>query len=1419
MLNKYILCTFLLTAWAVPALSQVSNNNEDEVNKIDSRYANQNFVSGQVLVKFKDANRVSVRRAQGKFASTNVNKVTTVLQKYGADEMEQLLPNEKPNRLLKRAKAYNGDIIQEHDLSQLYCVKLSVEHQHQTIQMVEELKELDEVEFAEPNYYAYALADPHIADDHNGNPMENQQWYLDNYGVKELWNKPVINQERPVIAILDTGVDLTHSDLKENLWTNTIEELGIKDNDNDGNGFKNDVHGWDFVNNTGNIRDNNMHGTHVAGIAAAANNGIGIIGANPMALIMPITVLQSDGAGDIATIIKGIDYAIANGATVLNLSLGTYINSLALRQALENAYEKAVIVAAAGNDGRCIYSSHYPDTHQNPKSMPCFPAAYSFVLGVQATTQSGVLAAFSNYDDDGPLYSCESSFFDPDGFNYELKAPGYKMLSTIPGGNYKELNGTSMAAPLVAGAISALKMVKQYDTQELLWVDLLHTNTIAQAYSLTKRPAELEVMKLLMRDSNMSTNPTENDYGGDNEIDAGEVVSIYPVLRTSFGEASNIKMKLEVDENEDPNVVRINTGDVDFGWHLDAYGKETSKNPLIIKVADNVSDARYIRMKIIITCDESEQAFESPFSIRVCNMIKMKGLISEDKTLTADRVYYINGDLGVNEGATLTIEPGTRIELAEGTGIYAFGDLVAKGTPQKPITFARHAGEGPWTMISAKTPTMPDKKGNVLYTNSDSTLFTLLPTDETPIQLDRLSKMTYRYSTEEDHSESFNLIDYLEDWEENKTGRENLLTDPNYITPAVLNLIKDWKAAWSPYPTESVDGRRYTSYFNANFVSWYVHDEPVANISYCRLDGFTKAESYMTDCILTPIGDSASSIYFGGVRNVIVGSIGGGAVNYNLRHSNIVNNEIAPSYSSLNENNFFNNAITRNNQKYYLSIIEPSPVVDHALRPSYLGTCREDLIRPYIYEVGNTPPGTWDNLSLLTFGIIDLSNMPKEPIREAHGIVWKVLVNDKDAQDEFEDLAPLGVGKHKFEVYFNRPMNKLVTPRITFGVCEPYTQHAVSEEGCWNEEGTIYTAYKTITGKTNSDGSNRINVYGAEDDEFFEIPYEKSRFNFILQAAGSMAMGFEAEAGLGRIELKWNNEGNNFEDAMGFNIYRYHQQYHSTDTMRINQDVLDIEATEFVDYDVVPGETYYYYYKVLSTDLQEFDASNIVAATPLTSTRGDANGSGAVDVADVITTVNYITKQNPQPFIFEAADMNADIIIDILDVMGIVKGIINQELLTAAKDEDFATYIVENGTLFVENSMPLGGVQVQLTFDGNSKKENVRTADDLYGFEQASAWLSDNDYLFLAYSLNGKSLYPGRHALLHIGDADIASIRLSDTFGRNVKIENNGTTGIDRMGKHVMNVEGSYDLQGRKLSTLTPLKKGIYIINGNKVVK
>ena len=185
--------------------------------------------------------------------------------------------------------------------------------------------------------------------------------------------------------------------------------------------------------------------------------------------------------------------------------------------------------------------------------------------------------------------------------------------------------------------------------------------------------------------------------------------------------------------------------------------------------------------------------------------------------------------------------------------------------------------------------------------------------------------------------------------------------------------------------------------------------------------------------------------------------------------------------------------------------------------------------------------------------------------------------------------------------------------------------------------------------------------------------------------------------------------------------------------------------------------------------------------------------------------------------------MNKDKLIDIFDVVGIIQGILNPSLLaTASLNEDTVTYFIEDGIVYVESPVTLAGVQVQLEV---TEGQSISSAEDMNGFEQASAWLSDTDYLFLAYSLNGKSLSSGKHALLYIGDAKLTSLRLSDLAGHNVTIVEKGgnaATGIDSMKRNVMAGEGVYDLLGRKVTVQDKqnmLKHGVYIINGQKVVK
>ena len=1304
------------------AFSQVSNDNEDEVYKIDEQAGKNDFVPGQVLVKFKDGNPVTVSKTRGMVRSVSNENVDAVLKEFGVETMDMLLPTAKPKQTRGKTRAYNSKEVEEKDLSQLYTLKLKTHRKDSTMMLVSKLKELDEVEYAEPNYKIYMMGqvpmvmpdtpdapamqakpsqahttrttDNVICANPEQNPLYAQQWGISYLKINELWNKPIINSKRPVIAILDTGVDITHPDLVDNIWTKPGTE---------------DEHGYDFINETYNIRDYNSHGTHVAGIAAASNNETGIIGANPQALIMPITVMQSDGTGDIQVLIKGIQYAIDNGADVINMSLGTYAQSLALREILMTAYQNAVLVASAGNDANPLNEC----VRLNAKGYSMYPAAYPFVLGVQSGS-SGVLDGFSNRDCNGPTYS-EYKLYDG-AENYELIAPGSGIVSCIPYGKYKSLNGTSMSSPLIAGAISTLKMVKEYNNQEILWGDLIHTDcNFESIFNISERKADLEIIALNWDDQS-------DDGNGDGFYDAGETVRFYPVIRTIWGEANNIKCHLDLGDYEDGALIEILQNDIDFGWDLSSYAYETGKNPIIFKIADDCPDSRRIKLRLTVICDGAlNPSVTRDFVIGVNNIIKLQGLQEEDKTLTANHKYLVSGNYAIMDGATLTIEPGTHVMFRKRVEFRSDGKLIAKGEPGNMIKFTRYPGDsGPYNLI---------------------------------FNADTLSYCIIEGAGDESRAQNSYSIQ--------------------------LHPSGDWQA-------------------------------PGSVLKDCILDN-NKIEST----------SSSHNVVRCNVRSLLPSS-----KDYYL--CNLINgNHHAFQWDDLNKNNCLNNVINDYDidvdYEHYLNtytmldLYSPAPSVQTNSDPSYLGSSREDIIRPHVHDM-NYGDGVGYG-----YGVVDLSNMLTEPVQEAHGMIWKVLVDGVDPQDEYEIMPPLGVGKHKFEVYFNRPMNKNVIPNIAFGVRLPYNQNAVNENGSWNKNGTIYTAYKTITGKTQSDGMNRIYVWGAEDQDFFECPYENLRFKINIQSAGSLATGFAASAGMGKVNLIWDNTNNDFDDAMGYNIYRYTiDQEGKADTICINKEIVDIETTEFTDYDVIPGTTYYYLYRVLSTGLKEYDVSNVVSATPLTSTLGDANGSGDVDVVDVITTVNYAAGQNPKPFIFEAADVNVDKAIDILDVVGIIQKVLNPVAGARAVTEVAATaeYSIEDGILYVDSSVDLGGVQVMLNLD---PRKSVTVSDDLEGFEHTSAWLSDNDYMFMAYNMNGKTLSAGKHALLRIGDAEVSDLILSTISGKPVYVHTEGTTAIKTVETKTQKVKGVFNLMGHKMadnaSDLEKLPKGIYIIDGEKVVK
>ena len=1472
MKRKSIITLLLLGCLALPAMAQmVSNNNDDEVNRVDS-WAGKAYREGQVIVKFKADAPLQVKRsAKGKFQSAGINEVDKVLNSLAVTTVDELMPltGAIKGRAPRRAKALSGRQVIEPDLSTLFCLKF--EQEGVTVEeAVETLKALPEVEYAEPNYLVY-IQSTGTEDllSYINEPMYNQQWGLNAIKLPQLWAMDKVETERPVIAILDTGVDITHPDLKDNIWTNASEANGADYEDDDNNSYVDDVHGWDFVAGTpiiGSGMDRNGHGTHCAGIAAAVgNNSLGIVGANPDAIILPIKVMGDDGTGDVATICRGIDYATACKAHVLSMSFGGG-NSAAEYQALSKALTNyAVLCGAAGNSSSDInvFNPLIPS--------PSFPGAYDIVLGVMASDSDGQLAGFSNYDPDGPFFSRYNmdKAFSTDVtwnaeymWNYDVMAPGVNIMSTYLNGSYKSLNGTSMATPMVAGAISRILQVKGYDyardyglmgdmamAKDGSYLDWAVFDALkAASFDESNREVALALTALEIDDS-------EGD--GDCRFDAGEVVNIWPTIRSLWGHAENIKIGIEpYDENTPTDAIEVLDNNVDFGWSLNSRGSFKSQNPIRVKVNENAWDGMHLPYKIVITSDNLLAGFEQEHVFEVENGIELGGVINEDMVLYPNKHYIVTKSIAIPQGKTLTIMPGTRLEFNEGCYIKSEGLLIATGKPDSLIVFTTREGAGSWGGIRSHRMTGYSwVNDNVyIYTNADTTLFTLAPTEATPVKFQDFSVIRY-VPNGWNGKRNFSLAEYLTKFHPElcdaggnifMNGREHLLTEPDFITAPVLALMQEWRDSIAAYPTEwSEDNPNYYSFFcyPGGHSKFQTAIHPCDTIAHCRLENVSASVApylYARDCIFTATSRDSyfnNNLFSGlhgmqGRRNnfvdMLVSAFADDIQSAGYDHNNFVNfinvNHIGYNwlYSQLGYSNLINSGCGERPNRlapYELRYMVGNDIgitTDHADYPSWLGTGKEEIIRPYVYDSQNP--------NVDCFTTVDLSNMPKRPIYETHGIVWKVVVDGYDAQDEFDMLPPLGVGRHKFEVYYNRDdMDTTFTPTVSMGLREPYTQTPIAEGGYWSvkDSASVYTVFLNITGKTNCDGLNRIYVTGGKDYDHFDIPDEKYRFNVLVQAAGSMATGFAAEAGLGSVKLTWNNENNDFDDAMGFNVYRFQlsEENDTINRVRLNETILDIEATEFTDYEVTPGETYYYYYKVLSTDLKEYDISNVVAATPLTSTLGDANASGSVDVADVITTVNYAAGMDPKPFIFGAADVNVDEEIDILDVIGIIKIITHPNSAATASVEAVAEYSVEDGIVYVDCPVDLAGVQLMLTAD---REATITTTEALNGFEQVGAWMDETSYLFMAYNMAGRVIPAGKHAILNIADADITDIRLSDKDGHNILAVPAVPTVIDHIAADQQVRRGVYDLMGRKVandaSALPRLQPGIYIVNGSKVV-
>jgi len=351
------------------------------------------------------------------------------------------------------------------------------------------------VEYAEPNYLLESTAtpnDPKFTDGTLWGMLGDASSPSNQYGSQaaEVWTAGHIGSEDVYVVVIDTGVQVTHPDLAANIWTNPFDPIdGV---DNDGNGFVDDVHGWDFFYDDSSVYDglDDDHGTHVAGtIGGVGGNGAGVVGVNWDVTMITAKFLGPNG-GSTSTAVRAVDYATdlknRHGLNIVatSNSWGGGGASTSLLDAIERGGDAGILfVAAAGNSNVDADSSpHYPSSYACDRTASGAARGWDCVISVASITSSGARSSFSNYG----------------VTSVDLGAPGSSIHSTLPENTYGSYSGTSMATPHVSGAIALCASINQGQTaQDLLLATLANVAPTSSMVGRTVTGGRLDLSAMV----------------------------------------------------------------------------------------------------------------------------------------------------------------------------------------------------------------------------------------------------------------------------------------------------------------------------------------------------------------------------------------------------------------------------------------------------------------------------------------------------------------------------------------------------------------------------------------------------------------------------------------------------------------------------------------------------------------------------------------------------------------------------------------------------------------------------------------------------------------------------------------------------------------------------------------------------------
>ena len=1080
---------------------------------------------GDVIVRLADPLNPQLNSSKSK---TKISVVDAVFSDYTGATLTQLFPVQKAIPSGEKGfTTYSGKYYDYPKLTNIYKISIKDTTYGAIFPLITALENLgdDYVVYAEPNYRFEADVNT-VPND----PLYQFQYNTEHMNADSAWqimNDSSITDEDIIIAILDTGVDTAHVDLKGKKHLNMIEVNGQPGVDDDGNGYIDDISGWDHINLDNGPLDDNLHGTHCATIAVANHDTIGIAGVALNAKYMAVKCLESSGNGNSATIAQSIVYAANNGADVISMSLGGYGRSLAQENALGYAYAFSMIVASSGNDAICIRNDGKLCPDGTPPR-PAYPAAYTFVLGVQATMQNqswnGYRVGFSNYDFDGPAYTDYA-----DDFNYEVYAPGTSIMGGLPNNGFTYLSGTSMSAPAVAGAVAIYKAFRPSHSNDRTFVDFIKSwydpsGLFGKNGGYPYKSIDIvkaiypEIGPMMWMDDFTVVDSIWGD--GDGNLDAGELVQVRVDMKNVGHYTDSAIVGIRMSQFEDKSVVHYEDS-VSFIGSISSYATVSNNTALFkFRVDSNVVNGRDIVFNIF-TIYPSGDTTSQDHTEQAQSGCEYNGIYNGKIVWGPDCGIIITGNTYID---TLIIKPGTNIQMDGQVGL-AYNHIVCQGKVDSMITFTKNINDYQlWAGVTSFR---------------DSAIF------------------------------KYTIFEY--GWPR---------TSNQLVGPGNKISFEDCIFRYNEH--------YYGSTYTGNFVQ-------------------LKGSSYAKRCLIQY--NTAQSHIVGLEDDNWTGVFQDNIISGNLTYG--WNESLAAlSLRTINDlNRIEGNSLLRHRQQNGSGAPDQSPngypigirwsngggntlptFQIHTLDSNYFGTSSTTEIDDLLFDFTENPNYPPINAS---------DNAMNKPSENAHGQVWKIELDTTVINIINNPVhKQTGLGTHKVDVFFNRSMDIDVTPFVTYGVRQPYTQNIVGDSASWSSDSLVWTGYFTVDQSTSSDGYNKIGVRNGLDNEGFPMPIEDYRFEFRLDVSTSLSNGFTAYGDTSQINMFWNGP-DSIIDLIGYNIYRRDTTNGNGDTIAINAAL--IQDTVYADENVIGGNWYQYFYTSLRSNFSESQISKGVWATPYAS--------------------------------------------------------------------------------------------------------------------------------------------------------------------------------------------------------------------------